>query len=331
MNRRNTRFLILLPLSLGVVGIFAGREMASWRPVKVAPGFTSGKIGDITEISVSNRAVAQVTEETSAPFKTTGTMFDVQSEKLQSFDLSTDRTMGVQNDFFWRENSSVFSLEVVDGANGTRTFTHDWPIAPTNNQNLRILPDQNRVVVLDGFNIFGWNFQTQKLEVEEGIQAYSGGGDIVGEFALSRDGRAFIHADKKQILRGDTTTGKTTKTVPLKGITFYESAFLSSYGRYAFYDQNGAPFRWEVVETATGKRLWGFSIPPIVSPLWAVSDDEQTIIIPADKQWEVRDLKTGALLRRLPMVPGVTVAACSPDGATLYSVANGVLYRQRAR
>ncbi len=338
MNRRNARFFLLATFSLGVVGVFVGREMASWRPVKVAPQFAPGKIGDTIELSVSNRAVVQVTEETSAPFKTSATLFDIQTEKLQKFsfpkndETGMSNTIGVQNDFFWQENLSPFSLEIVDGANHKKNFVYEYPVSSLNHKILRVLPEHNRVVVLDVFNILQWNFKNQKLEVESGIQAFArGGGNVVGDFSLSRDGRFFIHAGRKRILVGDTSTGETTRTTPLTGTTFYESAILSPYGQYAFYDQNGAPFRWEVVETATGKRLWGFNIPPIVSPLWAIADDEQNIIIPANKQWEVRDLKTGALLRRLPFVPGTRVAASSPDGATLYSVANGVLYQQRAR
>lgn len=332
MNRKHRRSLILFPLSLGVVGIFAGREMASWRPVRVAH-FSGSKVGGITELSASPYAVAQSTFEDGGPYKTYSTLFlfDTRSEKLQHFSFSKDITMGVQNDFFWQEISSPFSLKIVDSQNHSKTFLYPDPVAPIeNNQYLRIAPQRNRVVLLDGPNIYQWNFRDGKIESEAEVDELPKE-STEGASTLSRDGQTLVHADKTRLRINDTSTGKILKTAALHGIRFSESIVLSPYGRYALFDQSGDAFEWKVVSTATGKPLWGFNIPQIVSPLWAISDDEQTIIIPQDTEWQVRNLLTGTLTRRLPLVPGVSVAALSPDGKALYSVARGVLYRQRAR
>lgn len=332
MNRRHTRLLILFPLSLLVVGIFAGREIASWRPVKVAH-FSGSKVGGITELSASSYAVAQSTFEDGGPYKTSNTLFlfDIRSEKLQHLSFSKGITMGVQNDFFWQEISSPFSLKLVDSQNHSKAFLYPDPVAPIeNNQYLRIVPQRNRVVLLDGPNIYQWNFRDGKIESEAEVDELAKE-SAEGASTLSHDGQTLVYADKTRFRINDTSTGAILKTVALRGIRFSESVVLSPYGRYAFYDQNGDAFGWKVVSTATGKPLWGFHIPSIVSPLWAISDDETTIIIPTDKEWQVRNLQTGALTRRLPFVPGATVAALSPDGEVLYSVVKGVLYRQRVR
>ena len=68
-------------------------------------------------------------------------------------------------------------------------------------------------------------------------------------------------------------------------------------------------------------------------PLHFRAPDDKQLAVPKTKRhcWEIHDSKTGVLLHTLPMISGVYTGAFSPDGATLYSVANGVLYKQRAR
>ncbi len=237
--------------------------------------------------------------------------------------------MGTKNNFFWHADTTASFLKVISDKEQKKFSLKDLN-PPENSSCILISPKQNKAMVLDVNGINEWNFRTGKHQRELFIDGLVEGGGR-SEFALSRDGQTFLHAKETSFLQGDTTSGKTTRTTRLQNIRFHESLILSPYGRYAFYDQPGAPFRWGVVSTQTGKRLWGFSIPPIVSPLWAVSDDETTIVVPADKEWQVRDLQNGAVLRRLPFVVGVRAASLSPDGATLYCVANGVLYRQRAR
>lgn len=89
--------------------------------------------------------------------------------------------------------------------------------------------------------------------------------------------------------------------------------------------------RYHVIESSTGNTLCELESSAFSLYSSAISPDEKRIALPLSGQWQVRDLKTGQLLRALPLVPNTVSGAFSPDGNTLYSVADGVLYRQRAR
>ena len=110
-------------------------------------------------------------------------------------------------------------------------------------------------------------------------------------------------------------------------------------------DPNGGPPSVEIVattkhqinndfETRAGRLLWKFDLPTIdTNVIIAFTPDEKTIAIarPDLRAWELRDIQTGQIIRTLPLVPATECAAFSPDGAALYCVAGGTLYRQRAR
>jgi hypothetical protein len=296
MNRK--RIFALLPLSLGIVGLFFGREMASWRPVKVAR-FASNSSGP-EELSASSHSVLQTTNAHASNTKATGIVFDTRNGKSQSFSFGEEDSMGVQNNFLWRARSygspsTRISLEVVDEKGGRKTFTCDSPFVPFSNGSLRILPEQNRVVVYGAMDFYIWNLRNQKLESDVEVDTPTKE-DGTGSCALSRDGQTFLWADKTGFRINNTSTGKITHTLPLQSIHFYENVGLSPYGRYAFFDQPAKTVQWEVVDTQTGKHLWGFNLPHFrLLPLWAVSDDEKTIVIPTDTIWQVRDLQSGAV------------------------------------
>lgn len=332
---KSRRVGVALGLAAPVVGLlWWAKAAASWRPVVVARFAVSNNTVP-TEPSVSSHQLACTLEETTSSSSRVGALFDTRNGETQTFNLAPSDAIGVQNGLFWRSHSTKedgpFALEVKDEQGDKKKFSHD-SLSLASNDTLRLLPAENRVVLFDPINkiICEWNLKDQKpgeeVELDTTEEASNG-----GSATLSRDGRKFFLFTGKRFLTGDTSTGTVTATAPLRGIKFYGSVVYSPNGRYALFDQPTKTFRWEVVETATGKHLWGFTIDASASPLWAISGDEQTIIVPNGKAWEARDFQTGALLRRLPCVPDTWLAALSPDGETLYSVAVGVLYRQRAR
>ncbi len=192
-------------------------------------------------------------------------------------------------------------------------------------ESLRILTEQNRVVFLRWSGIYEWNWDNQNFKrlttIEDGTDAEAN--------VLSRDGKTFLFATRTHFLKGDTSTGLLVDKTSFPSVQFSQQIRFSPYGRYALFDQPSKGTAYEVVETLTGKRLWGFK--GLLTDTWTISDDEQTIFVGQGKQWEVRDLKTGTLLRRLQCVPDTSSAASSPDGGVLYFASHGVLYRQRAR
>lgn len=329
MNRRNTRFLILLPLSLGVVGLFAGREMASWRPQRLVR-FPYGPSADFGELSVSNRAVMHEVYPSVASLQKSYFMVDARTGKLLKTVSSSDAKFGIQNDFNWKQTGDPFSIEVLNEKNQKKKFSSFPPFEPTTNQCLRILPDQNRVVAMNYSELVEWKFREGTLKRRFHL---SGLEDNVssGLLVLSHDAKRFVSTNERCFLTGDTATGKILSRTPARGEGFFDGVELSPHGRYGMFNRRIEPTKHEIVETATGKILWELNGPSSGFGLRAMSDDETTLIVAAGKEWQVRSFATGEVLRRLPLVPGGTLAALSPDGATLYSVANGILYRQRAR
>ena len=89
---------------------------------------------------------------------------------------------------------------------------------------------------------------------------------------------------------------------------------------------------WNVHDAHSGRLLWQYQLEEHIRER-AIAPDESVIALPfpAREQWEIRDLKSGEPLRTLPLVPALQSATFSPDARTLYSLAGGVLYRQRAR
>ncbi len=343
MNRKHHRSLILFPLSLGVIGVFAGREMASWRPVEVARFAVKGAVA---QPSASDHAVAQRIAVQPAFNNTFCALFDTRTGKVQNFNFKGSQPLGIQNGFFWHQQDGMrsdvpFLLKVLGENKEEKSFTYRFPsFVEVSNQSLRILPEQNRVILLDWKGIYTWNFADQRfqggVEIGGGVE---GGSEMVrgSPSALSRDGRTFVFVDTQMANRvifqtGDTSTGKITKKTLQSGSLISEYVALSPYGRCALINQPTNKNSCQVVETAIGKSLWSFILLPLNS--WTISDDEKTIFIHQGQSWQVRDLQTGALSRVLPSAPDAPLSplpALSPDGRALYSVANGVLYRQRAR
>lgn len=324
---KNRRFVVALCLISPIVTLlWWAKTAASWRPVEIIRSGWNGN-SSLPDLSVSVHTVVQ-TQTSPRSDKTTALAWDEVSGKTQTFSFTGRQLVGVQNGFFWHswvptEGNAPLAIKVriSQGEEKTftyRTFAYDEP----DNKALRILPNQNRVVILDSSGLCEWHFQDEKFQHAISMETTSAR-------ALSRDGRTFLATDGTLFRTRSAATGKSLKAISTH-IRPFEYITLSPYGRYALFNQSPSG-GYIVVDTATGNKLWNFCVDIEHSPGWVISDDEQTIFVSNATTWEVRDLQTGALLRRLPLVPNTRVAAASPDGATLYSFSNGALYRQRAR
>ena len=156
--------------------------------------------------------------------------------------------------------------------------------------------------------------------------------------AIARDGESVVSLDSKSIEWRSTRRNRVTKRWKLTGYRpvnqTFEQIQISNYGAFALCNVwiGGANSnQWDVCSTNSGRVLWKFTLTSPTNRA-VFSSDEKWLALPTNGlHWEIRDAQSGVLSRTLPRVPGVRGAVFSPDGATLYSVADGVLYRQRAR
>ena len=163
------------------------------------------------------------------------------------------------------------------------------------------------------------------------------------------DGESAVTSNTVEIRRLALQTGEMSAPTPLEGQQNTNHWGLSPQGNFHVANSFDAqkfdkidPFDyekrravkvvWNVHDTHTGRLLWRFLLEVNVRER-AIAPDESVIALPfpSRAQWDIRDLQTGQKLRTLPLVPNLKSAAFSPDAKTLYSLAGGVLYRQRAR
>ena len=327
------RRLLLIGLAVALpVGVgWWAKAAASWRPVFV------GRVAPQNEWVL---LIASERRAASAYFSDAGThhwsangdqttrcqLFDEQSGRAKAVEFPQQRAVRFEGDTLWSFyldsfHNSAF-IEIEGRKQSFRFALSDWAaLWPVS---VRILRDENRVVCLYNDHIYRWNLQTGHLERTTQIQPFS-------TAVLSRDARTFVGATVRGIAIGDARNGKIQKRVAFQGFRPFESLYLSPYGHYALCEVTTNTRTMTVVPTATGRATLSFPAPNGGDADWAISDDEGTIFVWRGAVWEVRDLKTGRVRRRLPLVPTTSIAASSPDGATLYSIAKGLLYRQRAR
>ena len=191
---------------------------------------------------------------------------------------------------------------------------------------VRIRPGLNLVELLTSYRFFRWNLKSHKLELATQISRY---GEVT---ALSQDGETVINAKDDSVDWVSSRTGRVLKTVSTRDTSRFERLCLSEHGAYAIYDAPGrtGAIPQHIVETRSGHILWSFYTEfPVQN--FALSSDERLLALPLPPQhvWQIRELATGKIVRTLPLVAGTQGGGFSPDGTKLYSVANGVLYRQR--
>lgn len=187
-----------------------------------------------------------------------------------------------------------------------------------------------RVEFAMGAHYYRWNTKSRALEMNVNCDMESG----LDNKAISRDGQSIINAGLSEISVLSTQTGEFTRhdKVPHAGA---DGAHISAFGAYCVYEPvtNSQEQIWSVLDTATAGELWNFTLDNWQKDTILFSPDEKYLAVGRGdrKIREIHDVKTGAIVRTLPMVSGANSGVFSPDGATLYSVASGVLYRQRAR
>ena len=323
MNRR--RFLILLAIFPPLAIFVAARRTASWRPVAIA------KVTDSSVNAASERYLIIGGNEggpTLFDLKTRTWRYLANNEGITSEGAWKWKTEIVQNKMRLRlrEADGPISYYEMPGATFTSTredMTPSW---------IRVVPTANRVEVLCKDRYYRWKLGSRQLE--RNVRLKGGKGFFQ---AITRDGEAAVRANAHEITIVSTHSEQLMKRVLLMGFQNSGSPTISAFGSYALYnDREQSHFSsWHVVNARTGRTLWTFNteISKTFSLFPFFSPDETLIALPVPSmgQWQIRDLKTGQILRTLPLLPNAPWGAFSPDGATLYSVANGVLYRQRAR
>ena len=302
-------FCITVPLLLGAWA----KEAASWRPTVVARLNETG----VYELEAFPQGVAFTASERHYGW------VDLRSGNFRYDSNRTPRRLGKSNSFSWTlwlgSSAKLRRLEVV-GNDGHKHIFYGSSLEEARRKEVtvRVLPQQNKVMLLEPFRLLQWNWATGKLEHTTSVES-------PGEQTLSRDGRTVIEPESTS----DTSSGKTIKNHPT-AVQRAEYRYLSPYGLYSLYDHMDN--RMKVVQTTTGKALWGFHLNDVYNPSqWLFSDDENTVTVQSGSQWCVYRASNGALLRRLPCVPNTRLSCLSPDGSTLYSVAGDVLYKQRTR
>lgn len=321
MNRR--RFLIALAVVIPLAIFVAAKIAASWRPVMLMH-FDSGPYDDL-KIQASEQMVA-----------VSDTQFNLQTEHKEKLH---DR-MSAVGAWTWNwVGGAKPHLLLRDGTQAARSYPlpgvgdeEEWyQVEPL----MRFSPATDRVELLFNGNYYRWQARSRRLQRH--IQLADVDSRLAGftrMIALTRDGETVVFAGTTAIREISTRTGRTLRRVPLRGVEFFETIRVSPFGRYALYETPGQKTYFEqiVVDTRSGRALWKLKMGSNGTD--AVFSPDQTVIavpLAKSKLWEIRDLRTGQLLRTLPFVPNTQSGAFSPDGDTLYSVANGVLYRQRAR
>ena len=338
MNRRFilVALAVVVPLTLFV----AARSAASWRPTKVAlidpPNSKGTRLGGPNvsfAVGASKRAI--VFPRPNGNGDIARQIFDLQTGKVRAagkgglvaggggeWEIKGGKTPQLvvrQNEVAER----AYALPATDAAELAAMDAAFYQEAAT------VAANAERVELVVGAHYYRWNTASRVLERSTDCDMES----ELANRAIARDGQSILNAGLSQISRLSTRSGEFTRHSPLpKSST--ENAYISAWGNYSVYDAgSGGATKWRVIDTASARELWNFELGNWQKDAVALAPDEKWLAIARDdrKIWELRDLQTGALIRTLPLVTGVRAGAFSPDGETLYSVADGVLYRQRAR
>lgn len=187
-----------------------------------------------------------------------------------------------------------------------------------------VAPERNCVQLLLGSRYYQWNLQSHQLEREFQVPI------IYEAFcAFSRDGKTLVQAGRFATATFSTRTGRTLSYLPKSPNPKpprISTTAISAYSSYIISNNFG------VAQTRTGHVLWQFD-PMLISATPVFSPDETLTALRLSEKgrWEIRDTKTGHLIRTLSLMSGVSDGAFSPDNFTFYSVADGIIYRQRVR
>ena len=332
MNRRRLLVALAVLLLLAIFG--AAKIAASWRPVAVVRLFPAGTSGFWTPLAVSSRYVS--------------------AGENALFDLNTGERVARARVFDYRGTFVGETLEPTGGLwslpqsgaprvqlrDGARRFDLPLPRA--------LLLDDLRNYLLRAPHQASqgatWRAQGRFDLLGEGVYLRWRAGRLErdlsylvaddGPATLTRDGETIVIAGSSGFSFLSARTGKLQRRVVFTKFKPYGWVEISPYGSHALYDVTGSgglQSRWRVVEAQSGRVAWEFVAHSHNRALFVPDADAVAVPVSARKQWEIRALSDGHLIRTLALVPGEPAAAFSPDGKTLYALADGVLYRQRAR
>ncbi len=323
MNRRLiVTFAVLLPLAIFGAAKWASKEQESWRPVAI------GEVKQADTISVaSNRYLSVYSNATGAD-----TLFDLETGAQRVMNSEDVLPVG---DWKWK---LVLGRKVqiqLSRANGTAKF-YNCPnfeadgMKPNFPDWVRVSPENNRFEALLVNRYYCWELNSRRLKHNTPM-AFAGG--AVAPFGS--DGKTLVTGADNAVSFVSTRSGSVVRRVPFVALKNHQVAQFSDFGTYALCQADNsiagtAPIF--VVETQTGRVLWKFNIEDWWS-MMLFSPDEKLLVLPRiDRSvWRICSAQNGQLLRTLPLPKSATGGAFSPDNSTLYSIANGVLYRQRAR
>ena len=314
-------FAVLLPLVIFGATKWTAKERESWRPVAI------GKVEGADTISIASQQYLSIYSNSTGA----DTRFDLKTGTQRAMNSEDILPVG---DWKWklvlgnkvqiqlsRANRPTKIYECPDfEADGMKPNFPDW---------IRVSPQDNRFEALLVNRYYCWELSSHRLKLNT-VLGFSGG--AVAPFG--RDGRTLAIGDDNGVKYVSTRSGRVVRRVPLVAAN-YQVTQLSALGTYALCQANNSipttvPFL--VADSQTGRILWKFDI----ENWWGIvllSHNEKLLALPHVERdaWEIHETKTGRLIRTLPLMTGVTSGAFSPDNSTLYSVADGVIYRQRAR
>ena len=329
MNRRY--ILVALAVAVPLALFIPTKIAASWRPVKVAVLYKPGQpilvgLGAVSALRATPREIVFSDFES-------GTICDLQTKQVRAL-----KTEGVSasGSALWRFVGGSAPKILVRRDATERTYALPTEDAEELNAMARgfdgssyaVTANAERVELAVGAHYYRWNASSRALERSTNCDMESS----LENKAITRDGASIINAGLSQISALSTESGEFTRHTKVPK-TNAEGARVSAFGTYSLYSPDiSNAMKWRVMATKDARELWQFQTSAKDDAVTMSPDEKWLAIARGDRKiWETRDLKTGQIIRTLPLVPATNIGAFSPDGATLYSVADGVLYRQRAR
>ncbi len=323
MNRR--RFLIAFAVFVPITPFVPAKIAASWRPVMV------GKL---------------LGKQTMASCDATSRFVIAGGEVATLFDLKTGEVRLARNEGVIREKSGVWELKngtpaqlivrLNDGTQSNYSFPKSSHFYSMNiNSGYDLVSVSEHYVDL----IFDAKFYRWKRDSHQFVRQLQFKMDDFA-WTFGQTGENIIYARRTTNIESvSTTTGHLERAISTGTITGgkdFDDGKISAFGNYIalreYSESSDTPIKWIVASSRSGQGGWGFNESQGYSFI-SFSPDETLLAVPSleGEHCEIHDLRNGHILRELPLIPNTNAAAFSPDGATLYSVAGGVLYRQRAR
>ncbi len=327
MNRRH--FLVALAVSVPIALFIPAKIAASWRPVALGRITSAANSGTPIVVGPDVVLISDAISES--------TTFDLAQGKRTSRKIQGVCKDGVAT---WSRTFGPNPQLIISRDGATHAYDLSRDLAERLGQSssyAKVLDAPDRVELLYEDRYFRWKpgvaaiereVQCKKMDFEQ------------ADAAVTRDGKSVVDVRNEgyhgKVAWFSTKDGSRSRYFKTQTSARYGADYLSNFGTYAIYTKrvpvSEITQKWEVVDTGSGRLLWSCPCPSGTEFL-AISPDETRIAISrlAARKWEIRALRTGQILRTLPLVPQAQDAAFSPDNATLYSVAKGVIYRQRAR